>query len=271
MRKIKMATWTKEQQDAINARGVSIIVSAAAGSGKTSVLISRLISQLADTENKISAEKMVIVTFTKDAAAEMKQRLTIALSELIENQPENEWLIQQQLMLQSAKISTIHSFCFDLIKENIQEFELSSGFRIIEETEENLIKNKALQTVFEDFYQNKPSQMEKLYNYFCYKNDKPLENIILDIHNYISSIPYSEKWLEDSQKNYIYEDFINSDFISKYLENILNTAEYSVALVKEAVLALSETNQTKKVEQLTEEFVAKIGRASCRERVFRTV
>lgn len=251
-----MATWTKEQQDAINARGVSIIVSAAAGSGKTSVLISRLISQLADTENKISAEKMVIVTFTKDAAAEMKQRLTIALSELIENQPENEWLIQQQLMLQSAKISTIHSFCFDLIKENIQEFELSSGFRIIEETEENLIKNKALQTVFEDFYQNKPSQMEKLYKYFCYKNDKPLENIILDIHNYISSIPYSEKWLEDSQKNYIYEDFINSDFISKYLENILNTAEYSVALVKEAVLALSETNQTKKVEQLTEEFVA---------------
>ena len=142
--------WTGEQQAAIDARGTSIIVSAAAGSGKTSVLVERLLRQLSDTENKVSAEKIIVVTFTNDAAAEMKKRLTIGLSKLIDEQPDNRWLYEQQAMLQYAKICTIHSFCFDLIRENIQELDISSGFRIMEENEQNVIVNNAIETVLRE-------------------------------------------------------------------------------------------------------------------------
>ena len=103
-----MAQWTNEQLTAINAENASVIVSAAAGSGKTSVLVERLLRQLSDTVNKIPAETMIVVTFTRNAASEMKQRLSAVLSEQIEQYPQNIWLQRQQAMLPSAKISTIH-------------------------------------------------------------------------------------------------------------------------------------------------------------------
>ena len=176
--------WTKEQTDAINARGRSIIVSAAAGSGKTSVLVERLIRQLSDRENKIPADRMIVVTFTKDAAAEMKQRLTAALAELIEKEPENHWLNQQQLLLQSAKISTIHSFCFELIRDNIQELELSGSFRIMDETETQLIVSKAISDLVTEYYQKDIQKTEKLYEQFCYKDDNTIEDLISDIYQF---------------------------------------------------------------------------------------
>ena len=108
--------WTPEQSDAITARNTGIIVSAAAGSGKTSVLVERLVRILADTKEQTSADRLVVVTFTNDAAAQMKQRLSDALTARISDEPENEWLCYQQTLLQTAKISTIHSFCFDLIR-----------------------------------------------------------------------------------------------------------------------------------------------------------
>ena len=91
--------WPKEQENAINARGCSLLVSAAAGSGKTSVLVERLVRILSDSENRVPADRMIVVTFTRDAAAEMKQRLTAALAGLIEKDPENHWLNEQQLLL----------------------------------------------------------------------------------------------------------------------------------------------------------------------------
>ena len=120
---------------------------------------------------------MIVVTFTKDAAAEMKQRLTTALSQLIEKEPENSWLSRQQLLLQSAKISTIHSFCFDLIRDNIQELELSPGFRIMDETEAELMLNKAISDLVTRYYEKFPQKIECLYNRFCYKDDSSIEKL----------------------------------------------------------------------------------------------
>lgn len=194
--------WTKEQECAINATGASLLVSAAAGSGKTSVLVERLIRQLSDTKNKIPADKMIIVTFTKDAASEMKQRLTTALSQLIEKNPENSWLSRQQLLLQSAKISTIHSFCFDLIRDNIQELELSPGFRIMDETEAGLMLNRAISDLVTKYYEKFPEKIEKLYDRFCYKDDSAIERLVADIYNFISSIPFGEKWLGECCERY---------------------------------------------------------------------
>ena len=105
-----MSRWTPEQEAAITARGASLVVSAAAGSGKTSVLVERLIRLLSDTEARTPAEALVVVTFTNDAAAEVRSRLNLALTQKMTQEPENDWLRRQQTMLQSAHISTIHSF-----------------------------------------------------------------------------------------------------------------------------------------------------------------
>ena len=113
--------WTEQQKEAITRRDSGLIVSAAAGSGKTSVLVERLLRILMDEspENKVPADHMIVVTFTNDAAAEMRSRLYQALDQKLQEQPENTWLYQQQIRLQNAHICTISSFCFELIRENL--------------------------------------------------------------------------------------------------------------------------------------------------------
>ena len=106
--------WTKEQERAISDRGKGIIVSAAAGSGKTTVLIERMIQLLSDEKNKIPADRLLAVTFTKEAASSMKEKLSRAFDEQLRRDPENKWLLSQQNLIQLARISTINSFCLDL-------------------------------------------------------------------------------------------------------------------------------------------------------------
>ena len=246
--------WTKEQTDAINARGRSIIVSAAAGSGKTSVLVERLIRQLSDRENKIPADRMIVVTFTKDAAAEMKQRLTAALAELIEKEPENHWLNQQQLLLQSAKISTIHSFCFELIRDNIQELELSGSFRIMDETETQLIVSKAISDLVTEYYQKDIQKTEKLYEQFCYKDDNTIEDLISDIYQFISAIPYGQRWLEHVKDSYSPDGSLYDDFCSKYMQSILGQLKKAEAFSAECVGLIGDTGLDKCIDILDNEY-----------------
>ena len=113
--------WTEQQQKAIDARDTSLIVSAAAGSGKTAVLTERLVQLLADRDSGVRADRMVVVTFTNDAASELKKRLDSKLRAMINESPDDRHLLKQQILLQSARISTINSFCFDLIRDNIGE------------------------------------------------------------------------------------------------------------------------------------------------------
>ena len=113
-----MPRWTTEQEAAIYAHGASLVISAAAGSGKTAVLVERVIRLLSDEENRTPAESLVVVTFTNDAAAEVRSRLAQALTKQLQEYPDSQWLRRQQVMLQSAKISTIHSFCYQLMRED---------------------------------------------------------------------------------------------------------------------------------------------------------
>ncbi|MDE6745629.1 MAG: UvrD-helicase domain-containing protein, partial [Oscillospiraceae bacterium] len=198
------STWTKEQLDAITARGTGIIVSAAAGSGKTSVLVERLLGILSDTENKMPADRLVVVTFTNDAAEQMKQRLSAALSEKIAREPDNLWLCRQQSLLRTAKISTIHSFCFDLIRENIQSLDVSAGFRILDDTEEMLLKRRAAENVFEKLYDEIPEETERLAGFFSgsRRGDEELEEAVLKIYEFLMSIPFYEDWLKNTADRY---------------------------------------------------------------------
>lgn len=125
--------WTKQQETAIKARNASFIVAAAAGSGKTAVLTERLIGLLSDENAGISADKIVAVTFTNAAASELKKKLDKRFRLLINDRPNEPYLLKQQVLLQSAKIATINSFCFELLRDNITEQGITSGFGILEE------------------------------------------------------------------------------------------------------------------------------------------
>lgn len=191
------ALWTPEQLKAINT-GPSdgyTIVSAAAGSGKTSVLVERLLRLMSEKPG-VPAETIIMATFTNDAAAGMKQRLMAGLAELLEEHPDDLWLLEQQSALQLAKISTIHSFCFDLIRENIQSLEISSGFRIMDAAEEQLLLKESLQKAIEEGYSQIPEGMELLIESFCTRDDTALETIVLELYNFLLSIPFKNHWLE---------------------------------------------------------------------------
>ena len=140
--------WTPQQEAAINARGASVVVSAAAGSGKTSVLVERLTVMLSEPE--YPAEKMVVVTFTNDAAGEVRARLNRALAKRITEEPENDWLRRQMTMLQSANISTIHSYCIRLLREQFAQLDISANFRIMDETESKELYAKCAAELLEE-------------------------------------------------------------------------------------------------------------------------
>ena len=126
--------WTNNQQKAIDSSGSNILVSAAAGSGKTAVLVERVIKIITNLEKPVPADKLLIVTFTNAAAAEMKTRIYKALLKIINNNPDNEFLREQLDRLSQTQISTIHSFCQNLLKDNFYKIGLNPDFSIIDET-----------------------------------------------------------------------------------------------------------------------------------------
>ena len=120
--------WTQQQLDAIESRGGNILVAAAAGSGKTAVLVERIIRMITDTENPVSIDRLLVLTFTDAAAAEMKRKISAAIDKKLEEYPDDEWLRQQSIRVGSACISTIHSFCRRIITNNAHLTDLPSDF-----------------------------------------------------------------------------------------------------------------------------------------------
>ena len=194
--------WTPEQSAAITARGASVVVSAAAGSGKTSVLTERIAELLSDPA--YPAEKMVVVTFTREAAGEVRTRLNRKLTERILADPENAWLRRQHTMLQSAHISTIHSFCFSLMREQFAALDISAGFRQMDETEEPDVRAAAVKQILEDFStraetdEAAKAEQKLLLDAFCTGDDKPLEELILSLFELSDQTPFGEYLLDDA-------------------------------------------------------------------------
>ncbi len=143
--------WTKEQQEVIDHRNGNLLVSAAAGSGKTAVLVERIISMILDTDDKVDIDKLLVVTFTNAAASEMRERIGDAISKALENDPSNEHLQKQILFLNRANITTIHSFCLDVIKNNIHLLTLDPNFRIEHLQKQILFLNRANITTIHSF------------------------------------------------------------------------------------------------------------------------
>ena len=137
--------WTKQQQQVIDLRDRNILVSAAAGSGKTAVLVERIITMLTDEEHPVNVDELLIVTFTEAAAGEMKERIGRALQQSLEEDPEDEHLQRQQTLLHHAQISTIHGFCSYVIKNYFQMIDLDPVYRMADEGEIRLMKSDVIQ------------------------------------------------------------------------------------------------------------------------------
>ncbi len=219
--------WTKQQQNAIDVRDRGLIVSAAAGSGKTSVLVERLTKLISDRAHPIPAERMIVVTYTNDAAAEIRQRLSLSLEHAIADAPSDEWLRRQQMLLSGAHISTINAFCFDFIREHIGDGELTASFRILDDAEQELLCAKAADTVIARWHSERPEDMRLLWEAFCGRNDAPLETILLDFHTFFGSIPFRSLWLKKTLAAYAKPKSENH-----YFQNIIQKMRTEIAAIR---------------------------------------
>ena len=219
--------FTSQQQTAIDARGRSLIVSAAAGSGKTAVLVERLMKIICDSENRIPVSDMAVMTFTKAAAAEMKQRLLTRLTDLMTENTSDKWIASQCSQIGSASICTIHSFCFELIRDNIAYLPLASDFRIIEAAEEKVFKDNVMKRLIDILYAEYSEKMEMLCDNFCGNNDKRLIELIAELYKDISSIPFFEIWLKKLPDIYESGEFEKEacERVIKMLKGYLSSAE----------------------------------------------
>ena len=151
--------WTKEQKEAIYEKDSNILVAAAAGSGKTAVLVERIIHKIIDEE--IDIDKILVVTFTNAAASEMRERILDAIYKKLEENPEDRNLHRQITLLNKANICTIHSFCLDVIRNNFYEIDASANFRIGDTAEIELLKNDVIEELFEKKYEEQDKRFFK--------------------------------------------------------------------------------------------------------------
>ena len=209
-----MPNWTKEQEQAIYQKGSNTLVAAAAGSGKTAVLVERMIHKIID--DKIDIDKILVVTFTNAAAAEMSERILDAIYEKLEQNPDDEHLQKQVTLLNLANICTIDSFCLEVVKNNFYELEnMSPNFRIADTTEIELLKEEVLEELFEEKYEKEDSDFEDLITtYTTYRDDTPLKELVKKIHGYIYSNPFPQKWLHEKVEMFNLEEqgLLDKDF-----------------------------------------------------------
>ena len=257
--------WTNEQLSAITQKGNNILVAAAAGSGKTTVLVERIIRKIIN--DNVDIDKILVVTFTNAAASEMRERILTALYKQIDEEPLNKRLRKQIVLLNKASICTIDAFCLDIIRNNFFEIGASSNFRIADNTELELLKQEAIEETFEELYLENDDEFNKLIELYAgYKDDENLKNIILKIHNYIQSAPFPEDWLEEQIEKFNMsniEDFSQTEWGKIILKNfrdevlnsiqILESSKHQLDMITElskfSLVVADDINQLKFLEQ----------------------
>ncbi len=189
--------WTDDQQKAISARDGTLLVSAAAGSGKTAVLVERVLQRLADTENVCPADALLIVTFTKAATAQMREKISAALQKRIREDPTNDHLLRQQALLPFAHISTIDSFCADVVRENFQKLGVEPDYRILDDHALHVMQEETAAEIVEQLYAEDDGTFSELCELlFRGRDDRKLVDTILELDTVASSYAEPERWLQ---------------------------------------------------------------------------
>ena len=189
-------TWTKEQRQVIDLRDRNILVSAAAGSGKTAVLVERIISMLTRDSDPVDVDRLLIVTFTDAAALEMKERIRGAIEKKLGECPDNEHLKRQATLIHNARITTIHSFCLSVVKDHFHAIDIDPGFYTGEEGELKLLRQEVLGEVLEEKYRQKSQRFLNFsLAYGGGRDDKKIEELILKIYEFSRSYPDPREWI----------------------------------------------------------------------------
>jgi len=211
--------WTDEQKQAIDTRGNNILVAAGAGSGKTAVLVERIVKRV--IEEKIDIDKILVVTFTNAAASEMRERVLEAIYKKLDIDYDNIHLQRQVLLLSKANISTIDSFCLDVIRNNFYKLDINPTFKIADTTETKILKLEALEEVFEKKYLENAKRFSKLIDtYASYRGDENLKEIVLKIFEFVQSSKDPEQFLNEKVEMFNIQD-LNSDFKNTVWGNLL--------------------------------------------------
>ena len=189
-------TWTEEQKQVIETRNTNLLVSAAAGSGKTAVLVERILSLITDPEHPVDVDRLLITTFTKAAAGEMKERIGKALNDRLKENPGNEWLQRQESLVHRAQITTIHGFCLYVIRNYFHIIDLNPNFRIADEGEMKLLKQDTAKEILEEAYEKKdPAFLKFADSYGSGNRGSGLEEMILGLYEYAVASPQPVRWL----------------------------------------------------------------------------
>ena len=241
--------WTENQKDAIEARGGDILVSAAAGSGKTAVLVERVTQRILDRQNPVSADRFLIVTFTRAAAGEMRERIDSAIDKLIAENPGDSYLAEQKMLLSAAKICTIDSFCSSLVRENFNLLDLAPDFKTADEGELSLICNEACENVMEELYNSKDTDFRNLVELlFAGRDDSRLSESIITLYKSSMSFPFPEAWLDsllsEFESNTKLSESRYGEILFSYAADLCN---YSLSITESA---LSEITGDEELEKM---------------------
>lgn len=199
-------TFTDTQRQVIEKRGCNLLVSAAAGSGKTAVLVERIVEMVCDGENPVDIDRLLVVTFTNAAAAQMRERVSRALNDRLALDPGNEHLQRQTTLLYNAQITTIDSFCLFVLRNQFHTIGLDPGFRIAEEGELKLLRSDVLAAVIEDAYGKEDPAFLHCMEYFSVgSRDEAVEKEVLKLYDFAMSMPFPEAWLVERKGDYLLE------------------------------------------------------------------
>lgn len=213
-------TFTPQQQKVIDLHGRNILVSAAAGSGKTAVLVERIIRMICREENPVDIDRLLIVTFTNAAAAEMRERISRGITRELALHPTSEHLQRQAALLHNAQITTIDSFCMFLLKNHFNEIGVDPAFRVMDEGEKKLLIRDVMDELMEDKFAERKESFHYCVEYFCPGGrESVLEEDILQLYQFAESYPWPEEWLQERKNDYlpVREDDLEETDYGRYL------------------------------------------------------
>ncbi len=239
--------WTPEQKDAIDSRKGTVLVSAAAGSGKTAVLVERVIRRLTDSETPCSTDNLLIVTFTKAATAQMRERIGAAILKKLADEPSNSHLRRQYMMLPFAQICTIDSFCNDLVRENFHALGISPDYSVIDNETAVIMKREAAERVLERAYERGDEVFHDLSDLVSTgSSDDSLSMLLQKLYEISTAYPFPDAYFDSLTAEYMTSDINESVFgkiIISYLSDML---DYCIAESENLIERMAEDEQVEK-------------------------
>jgi ATP-dependent helicase/nuclease subunit A len=243
--------WTQSQEKAIKLTGSNLLVAAGAGSGKTAVLVERVISRVLDEQNPVDIDRFLVLTFTKAAASEMKEKIIKRFSAKLAKDPDNPHLHRQMTLIHRSYINTIHAFCNELVRENFHKLGLSSDFRTADETELLLLKADVARRVLDDGYEKEENApFEQFLNMFTEaRSDEGAAQMVIEIYDKLVASPYPEKLLDEMEKSFQLDptcDLKDTPWGERILSSCLEEVSYYEQVTERQIKSLASEEKLKK-------------------------